>query len=80
LENIVYLWRGYLTFPPSSLGDTLRIANQLAPVKSPFVLPTGQVDGDIDANIDLLTDEETLSDILKDSDDEVRSLTEALCG
>lgn len=80
LENIVYLWRGYLTFPPSSLGDTLLIANQLAPVKSPFVLPAEQVDGDINANIDLLTDEETLSDILKDSDDEVRSLTEALCG
>ncbi len=80
LESIVYLWRGYLTFPPSSLGDTLLIANQLAPVKSPFVLPAGQVDGDINANIDLLTDEETLGDILKDSDDEVRSLTEALCG
>ena len=80
LESIVYLWRGYLTFPPSSLGDTLLIANQLAPVKSPFVLPAGQVDGDINANIDLLTDEETLGDILKDSDDEVRSLTEAICG
>lgn len=80
LENIVYLWKGYLTFPPSSLGDTLLIANQLAPVKSPFILPSGRISGDFSANIDLLTDEETLSDILKDSEDEVRSLTDALCG
>lgn len=80
LENIIYLWKGYLTFPPSSLGDTLLIANQLAPVKSPFVLPSDQVNSSAIVNIDILTDEETLSDILQDSSDEVKSLTEALCG
>lgn len=80
LENIIYLWKGYLTFPPSSLGDTLLIANQLAPVKSPFVLPSGQINSSTVVNIDILTDEETLSDILQDSSDEVKSLTEALCG
>ena len=80
LENIVYLWKGYLTFPPSSLGDTLLIANQLAPVKSPFVLAPDQINSSAIVNIDILTDEETLSDILQDSSDEVKSLTEALCG
>lgn len=79
LENITYLWQGYLAFPPSSLGDTLLIANQLAPVKSPFALPSDQKGRDACANVDLLTDDVTLSDILKDSEDEVRLLTEALC-
>lgn len=79
LDNIVYMWKGYLSFPPNSLGDTLLIANQLAPVKSPFALPAGQAGDTSNINIDLLVDEETLSDILKDSEGEVRSLTEALC-
>ncbi|TXI26294.1 MAG: HDOD domain-containing protein [Nitrosomonas oligotropha] len=78
IDGIVYLWRGYLTFPPSTLGDTLLFADQLAPVKSPFILPSNQMGHSI-ANIDLLTDEETLSAVLKDSEAEVRSLTEALC-
>ena len=77
IDGIVYLWRGYLTFPPSTLGDTLLFADQLAPVKSPFILPSNQMGYSI-ANIDLLTDEETLSAVLKDSEAEVRSLTEAL--
>ncbi|PTQ77118.1 HDOD domain-containing protein [Nitrosomonas oligotropha] len=78
IDGIVYLWRGYLTFPPSTLGDTLLFADQLAPIKSPFILPSNQMGHSI-ANIDLLTDEETLSAVLKDSEAEVRSLTEALC-
>ncbi|MER2514306.1 MAG: HDOD domain-containing protein [Nitrosomonas ureae] len=79
LENIIYLWQGYLTFPPNSLGDTLLIANQLAPVKSPFALLSDQGYRDAPANINLLIDDTTLSEILKDSEDEIRLLTEALC-
>lgn len=78
IDSIVYLWRGYLTFPPATLGDTLLFADQLAPVKSPFILPSNQAGYSI-ANIDLLTDEESLSIILKDSQEEVDSLTHALC-
>lgn len=78
IDGIVCLWRGYLVFPPSTLGDTLLFADQLATVKSPFILPSNQMGYSI-ANIDLLTDEETLSAVLKDSEAEVRSLTEALC-
>lgn len=78
IDSIVYLWRGYLAFPPTTLGDTLLFADQLAPVKSPFILPSNQAGYSI-ANIDLLTDEESLSIILKDSQEEVDSLTHALC-
>lgn len=78
IDSIVYLWRGYLAFPPATLGDTLLFADQLAPVKSPFILPSNQAGYSI-ANIDLLIDEESLSIILKDSQVEVDSLTHALC-
>ncbi|WMJ09552.1 HDOD domain-containing protein [Nitrosomonas sp. sh817] len=79
IDDIVYLWRGYLSFPPDTLGDTLLIANQLAPVKSPFVLPSNLSGTNAIADLDVLTDEDTLSEILKDSAAEVKSLTEALC-
>ena len=29
------LWKGYLTFPPTTLGDALLLADQLAPVNPP---------------------------------------------
>lgn len=79
-ESIIYLWQGYLAFPPTTLGDTLLLANQLAPVKSPFTLSSNQTGDDITENIDVLTDKETLSAMFKDSENEVKSLTEALCG
>lgn len=79
-EGIICLWEGYLAFPPNTLGDTLLFADQLAPVKSPFVFPSSQTGDDIIGNIDVLADQETLSAILKDSENEVKSLTEALCG
>lgn len=79
LENIVYLWQGHLTFPPRSLGDTLLIANQLAPVKSPFALPSNQQGSDVDVSSALLTNDAALSNVLQDSEEEVRVLTEALC-
>lgn len=79
-EGIICLWEGYLAFPPTTLGDTLLFADQLTPVKSPFILPSSQTGEDIIANIDVLADQETLSAILKDSENEVKSLTEALCG
>lgn len=78
IESIIYLWQGYLAFPPSTLGDTLLIADRLAPIKSPFTVPSNQTDNVI-TNIDFLANQETLNTILQDSGDEIRSLTEALC-
>lgn len=79
-EGIICLWEGYLAYPPTTLGDTLLFADQLTPVKSPFILPSDQTGDDIIGNMDVVADQETLSAILKDSENEVKSLTEALCG
>jgi len=69
-----------LSTPPTTLGDTLLFADQLAPVKSPFILPSDQTGDDVIAKIGTLADQETIKSILKDSEEEVKSLTAALCG
>ena len=80
IEAIICLWEGYLSTPPTTLGDTLLFADQLAPVKSPFILPSDQTGDDVIAKIGTLADQETIKAILKDSEEEVKSLTAALCG
>lgn len=72
------LWQGYLTLPPASLGDTLLLADILAPVKSPlYQRPDRSGDGTA-TNIDMVLDQETLLSILSESAQEVASLTTAL--
>ena len=75
---IEILWKGYLAFPPTTLGDTLLLADQLAPIKSPLFQTPGKNPGEMAATIDLLVEQDTLSHILKESAEEVQSLTEAL--
>lgn len=68
-----------LEFPPSSLGDTLMLAEHLAPVHSPFL--EAQDDGragERDARLELLVGQDTLTHILAESAEEVASLTAAL--
>lgn len=72
------LWSGYLNYPPESLGDTLLLANQLAPVRSPLESQQGSPAGEAKPNIDLIIEQKTLQSILKDSEDEMRSLASAL--
>jgi hypothetical protein len=74
------LWEGYLAHPPTSLGDTLLLAEQLAPVPSPlYWTPDKSVAGEAGApHIEMLFDAETLTSILEESAAEVRSLIEAL--
>ena len=36
VEAAETLWSGFLALPPASLGDTLLLANQIAPVESPI--------------------------------------------
>lgn len=74
------LWQGFLAHPPSSLGDTLLLAEQLAPVPSPLYWAPGK---DVASragvpHIEILIDRETLSGILAESAGEVRSLIDAL--
>jgi HD-like signal output (HDOD) protein len=75
---IEVLWKGYLTYPPTTLGDTLLLADQLAPVKSPLLQASGANREGMAATIDMIVGEETLAGILKESTAEVNSLIHAL--
>ncbi|MBI4743118.1 MAG: HDOD domain-containing protein [Betaproteobacteria bacterium] len=78
LEAMETLWAGYLAMPPESLGDTLLLADQLSPVESPMSQLAGMGRKGMPVEIDVMIDDETLSGILKDSAEEVESLTNAL--
>ena len=78
-EAIEVYWEGYLAFPPKSLGDTLLLAEELAPVISPFKVRAGDKGGgELAASIDMVIGEETLTSILAESAEEVSSLIAAL--
>lgn len=75
IEAIDHYAQGYLSMPPRSLGDTLLLADYLAPVASPL-LPAEVDQGD--AALDFADGELTLSQILAESAEEVDSLIAAL--
>jgi hypothetical protein len=65
--------------PPETLGDTLLLANDLAPVASPLLERDPGVSGiQVGATIDFAVGAGTLKTILQESEDEVNSLTAAL--
>lgn len=71
-------WHGYLAFPPRSLGDTLLLADELAPVLSPLSGgPLAAREG-LAGSIEMVLGEETLQEILWESADDVKSLASAL--
>ena len=76
------LWEGLRAIPPESLGDTLLLANDLAPVSSPLnespaaiAVRAARAARSIDC---LIGDDTTLSSIMEESDDEVQSLLKVL--
>ncbi len=70
-------WEGYLAMPPTSLGDTLLLAEELAPVPSPlYWAPDGSEEGR--PQLEIALDEETLSEIMAESAEDVQSLLVAL--
>lgn len=72
-------WDGYLAMPPLTLSDTLLLAEELAPVASPLHhLQSDDAAQGLAAQIEMVVGKELLSHILRESADEVRSLTEAL--
>jgi len=77
-EAIEVHWSGYLASPTRSLGDTLLLANQLAPVESPLAARAGTSRKGMDVELEMLIDDATLSRILADSAAEVASLSAAL--
>jgi len=72
-------WNGYLAIPPVLLGDTLLIAEELAPVASPLHKLGGvEVGEGMTARMDITLGQDVLSSILEESAEEVASLTRAL--
>ena len=73
-------WEGYLGMPPSTLGDTLLLAEELSPVPSPLhsLDQGGGKPARSDAEIELMIGEVLLTEILAESRDEVASLSAAL--
>lgn len=72
------LWLGFRVLPPKTLGDVLLLANDLAPVASPLDQREGVNAEGCALSIDFSSGEGTLSSILEESLDEVKSLTAAL--
>lgn len=80
LDAIESLWSGFLALPPVSLGDTLLLADELSPVESPIDALSGMSRKGMDVELEVLIDDETLTEILAESAEEVASLIAALKG
>lgn len=80
LIAIETLWAGFLAMPPASLGDTLLLADQISPIESPLDALVGMSRRGMTVELELLIDDETLTDILAESAEEVASLSAALKG
>lgn len=72
------LWYGMRVMPPETLGDTLLLANDLAAISSPLDTRSESTIQQDASEIDFAIGDGTLSSILEESDEEVRSLTSAL--
>lgn len=77
-DAMEYYWQGYLAVPPRTLGDTLLLADQLAPVQSPFQMLKDRNGEDVPCELEMLLGTETLTEILEESAGEVKSLAAAL--
>jgi len=75
---ILALRDGWLTMPPSTLLDTLLLANQFAPVASPLGVRSAHMPEHADSVLDFVIDDATLQSILQESDAEVKSMSAAL--
>lgn len=79
MDAVEAFWVGYLALPPVSLGDTLLLAIDLAPIERPLQSHLqGYNRPEAVANIDLLVGKQTLQTILDDSREEVDSLLSVL--
>ncbi|ASU38665.1 histidine kinase [Herbaspirillum sp. meg3] len=72
------LWHGIRVLPPETLGDVLLLAKELSPVPSPFQKSLLEAGRAPDTIVDEFIGDDSLRDMLEDSADEIRSLTQAL--
>jgi len=78
MDAIEALWNGMRALPPETLGDTLMLAKDLAPIPSPLLERPGFSPTQASATIDFAVGDGTLVLILQESAEEVRSLVNAL--
>jgi HD-like signal output (HDOD) protein len=78
MDAIEALWNGMRALPPETLGDTLMLAKDLAPIPSPLLERPGFSPTQASATIDFAVGDGTLALILQESEEEVRSLVAAL--
>jgi len=78
MEAIEAMWNGIRALPPETLGDTLLLANDLAPFASPLFTPPGATTAAAAATIDFVIGAGTLTQVLEESAEEVKSLGSAL--
>jgi HD-like signal output (HDOD) protein len=78
MTAIEAMWNGIRALPPETLGDTLLLANDLAPFPSPLFTPPGATTQAGAATIDFVIGEGTLKQVLEESGEEVKSLSSAL--
>jgi len=77
-EAVEAVWYGFRALPPETLGDTLLLANDLAPILSPLQQRAGATTVQSASTIDFVVGNGTLASILEESAEEVSSLTAAL--
>lgn len=78
IAGIADYWRGMLSIPAESLGDTLLLADYLSPVASPLRYADAASPEEDAIHIDMIAGEALLSEILEESADEVNSLMQSL--
>lgn len=78
MAAIEAMWNGLRALPPETLGDTLLLANDLSPVRSPLYERPGATSLYAAATIDFAVGDGTLARIMEESAHEVQSLTSAL--
>ncbi|WP_317204879.1 HDOD domain-containing protein [Janthinobacterium sp.] len=76
--SVEALWEGLRALPPENLGDTLLLANDLAPVASPLHESPGATTAQAARTIDCELGEGTLNSIMRESAAEVQSLLAVL--
>ncbi len=78
MEAVDDLWAGLRALPPENLGDTLLLADDLAPVASPLYQRPGATTAHAARTVDFVCGDGSLQAILLESAAEVKSLTAAL--
>lgn len=75
---ILGLRDGWLSMPPSTLLDTLLLANQFSPVPSPLGVRAAPMPEHGDSVLDFVIDDVTLQSILDESAEEVQTMSASL--